>query len=111
MDTVSVKVFNSVVKLFVVSCEPNYSQPWQMDEQGHSNSSGFMIANQLILCNAHGVVHARSIRVRKHGDFKKYHAKIVKIDHECDLALLSVDDEFFWKDTKALEFGDVPVEC
>lgn len=108
LEDASTEIFDSVVKIFVVSSTPNYYQPWQMQHQKHSSSSGFMIDGNYILCNAHGVVHARSVLVRKHGDFRKYNANILKIDHECDLALLQVEDPKFWENTKHLEFGDIP---
>eukprot|EP01084_Bolivina_argentea_P275276 469427_1 len=65
------------------------------------------------MCNAHGVVDSTSIRVRKYGESKKYSAKIKYIGHECDLAVLTVDDDKFWKSRKdkqalkAIEFCDV----
>ena len=34
--------------------------------------------------------------------------QVVAVGHECDLAVLSVDDEDFWVGTCALEFGNVP---
>ena len=50
-----------------------------MTSQSHSSSTGFIISNNRILCNAHGVTYARSIRIRKHGDSKKYDATIEHI--------------------------------
>ena len=104
LGTVNSHIFKSVVKLFVVRCSPNYSRPWQMSSQSHSSSTGFIISNKRIICNAHGVTYARSIRVRKHGDSKKYDAKLQHIGHECDLAILTIENEKFWKNLKALEF-------
>eukprot|EP01083_Nonionella_stella_P132584 403119_1 len=69
--TVSSSIFKSVVKIFVVRCSPNYSRPWQMSSQSHSSSTGFVISNHRILCNAHGVRFAKSIRIRKHGDSQR----------------------------------------
>jgi len=34
--------------------------------------------------------------------------QIIQIGHECDLALLTVEEEKFWNDTFPLTFGDVP---
>jgi len=102
--TVNAAIFRSVVKLFVVKCAPNHSRPWQMSSQSHSSSSGFVISGRRILCNAHGVTYARSIRVRKHGDSKKYDAKLQHIGHECDLAILTVDNARFWRNLEPLTF-------
>ena len=92
-----------------MSCSPNYSYPWQKEPQEHHTSSGFIISQKRILCNAHGVTDARSIRVRKHGDSKKYTANLQYIGHECDLAILIVDEQSFWEHTKPLQFGKIPV--
>lgn len=102
--TVNAHIFKSVVKIFAVTCAPNYSRPWQMSSQSHSSSTGFVISGRRVLCNAHGVSYARSIRLRKHGDSKKYEARIEHIGHECDLAILTVDNPKFWRNLKALEF-------
>jgi len=105
---VSPQVLQAVVKLFVTSCSPNYVQPWQMEQHEHSVSSGFIISGRRIMCNAHGVADARVIRIRKQTDGKKWKARIAYIGHECDLAILEVDEEEFWKNTKALQFGEIP---
>ena len=104
--------FESVVKIFAVACTPYYSQPWEMEVQSSSYSSGFMIKHQnknKILCNAHGVSNITQIRVRKHGDSKKYNAKLEYIGHECDLALLVIEpksSDEFWENTQTLSFYD-----
>jgi S1-C subfamily serine protease len=82
--------------------------PWQKYRQTQSSSSGFVVDDRLLLCNAHGIVYASSVRVRKHGDSKKYTAKVLHAGHDCDLALLTVEDDAFWKDMQPLELGGVP---
>jgi hypothetical protein len=48
------------------------------------------------------------VRVKLRGDDKKYLAKILAVGNECDLALLTVDDDAFWKDLKPLKLGRMP---
>lgn len=55
-----------------------------------------------------GIAHHSSVRVRKHGDSTKYTATVLHEGHECDLAMLVVDDDIFWEGLEALEFGSVP---
>lgn len=43
--------------------------------------------------------------VRKHRSADKIHARVIHVGHECDLALVTVDDDEFWKDIQAIEFG------
>jgi S1-C subfamily serine protease len=101
-------MLNSVVKVFCTSTSPNYAQPWQMKRQSSSTSSGFVVSGKRIIGNAHGVTNASSIRVRKHGDAKKYPANIEFISHESDLAILTVPDPQFWNGLLPLELGGVP---
>ena len=102
------QVMQSVVKLFVQTSTPNYSMPWQMKRQQQGSGSGFVISNRRILTNAHVVAYQKSVRVRKHGDAKKYNAHIIHVAHECDVAMVGVDDEKFWEGLDALEFGEIP---
>lgn len=103
------QVMQSVVKLFVQTSTPNYSMPWQMKRQQQGSGSGFVISNRRILTNAHVVAYQKSVRVRKHGDAKKYNAHIIHVAHECDVAMVGVDDEKFWEGLDPLEFGDIPL--
>ncbi|PFH32026.1 serine protease [Besnoitia besnoiti] len=102
-------LFNSVVKVYSDYTDPNYSLPWQMQRQGTSTGSGFILKDRLIMTNAHCVSWNNRLQVRKHGSPSKYVARIVAVGHECDLALITVDDEAFWQaDLAELELGDVP---
>ncbi|OEH75429.1 hypothetical protein cyc_04813 [Cyclospora cayetanensis] len=38
----------------------------------------------------------------------KFPARVLAVAHECDLALLTVDDDAFWTDTRGLQFGERP---
>uniref|UniRef100_A0A804RJG5 PDZ domain-containing protein n=1 Tax=Zea mays TaxID=4577 RepID=A0A804RJG5_MAIZE len=48
------------------------------------------------------------VKVKRRGDDKKYIAKVLARGVECDLALLSVENEEFWRGTEALHFGRLP---
>ncbi|PSR92830.1 Protease Do-like [Actinidia chinensis var. chinensis] len=98
----------SVVKIFVVTCSPNYFLPWQNQYQSNTHGSGFIIAGKRILTNAYVVADHIFIHVRKHGSRTKYRAEVQAVGHDCDLAILFVKSEEFWEGTKFLELGDVP---
>ncbi|CAF1152056.1 unnamed protein product [Rotaria sordida] len=102
-------VLNSVVKVFCTSTPCNFYLPWQMKRQVTTTSSGFIIKNRWILSNAHAVSNQSSTRIRKHGDAKKYPARILHIAHECDLVIMTVDDDKFWNKLEPLTFSnDIP---
>ena len=102
------KPLHSLVKVFCMVSQPNFFQPWQNNIQSSAIGSGFVIDGNLILTNAHVVANQTFIMVRKQGDTKKYIAKLVAVGHECDLALLTVEDKEFFKNLPALQLGDLP---
>ena len=109
-DNIPTQIIKSVVKIFATHCGPYYAQPWEMMTSSSSTSSGFVIStkDREIMCNAHGVVNATSIRVRKYGESKKYNAKIIYIGHDCDLAILQVDNNKFWNNKPSKNNNNEP---
>jgi S1-C subfamily serine protease len=98
----------AMVKIFTVENNPDYYQPWQMVGQQSSSGSGCIIDGNRILTNAHVVSNNTFIQVNKSGETQKYVARVVAVDHECDLALLTVDDKDFFRGGAALSLGDIP---
>lgn len=41
----------------------------------------------------------------------KFPARVLAVAHECDLAVLTVDNDDFWADTQGLLFGEVSCSC
>ncbi|GAV81017.1 Trypsin domain-containing protein [Cephalotus follicularis] len=99
---------DSVVKVFCVHTEPNFSLPWQRKRQFSSSSSGFVIGGRRVLTNAHSVEHYTQVKLKKRGSDTKYLATVLAIGTECDLAMLSVNDDEFWEGVAPVEFGDLP---
>ncbi|GAX82217.1 hypothetical protein CEUSTIGMA_g9645.t1 [Chlamydomonas eustigma] len=102
---------NACIKVYATHCEPNYSLPWQRKRQVTSTSSGFIATYQdktYLLTNAHSVDYYTQVKVKRRGDDRKFLAKVVSIGVDCDIAMLDVEDEDFWTDVRALEFGVLP---
>ncbi|KAL6583861.1 Protease Do-like 9 [Orobanche minor] len=99
---------DAVVKVFCVHTEPNFSLPWQRKRQYSSSSSGFVIKGRRVLTNAHSVEHFTQVKLKKRGSDTKYVATVLAIGTECDIALLTVDDDDFWEGVSPVEFGDLP---
>jgi len=111
--------FGSIVLLEVSYVEPNYLRPWQKRSQGSCTGSGFAISGRRILTNQHVVQDATDIRVRKHGNAKRWRAKVVCNGPDVDLAVLEIfaseedpeDVETFWDGVKQVEWAaDGPPE-
>ncbi|XP_026402350.1 protease Do-like 9 [Papaver somniferum] len=99
---------DAVVKVFCVHTEPNFSLPWQRKRQYSSSSSGFIIAGRRVLTNAHSVEHHTQVKLKKRGSDTKYLATVLAIGTECDIAMLTVEDDEFWQDVSPVEFGSLP---
>ncbi|PIA40426.1 hypothetical protein AQUCO_02500253v1 [Aquilegia coerulea] len=99
---------DAVVKVFCVHTEPNFSLPWQRKRQYSSSSSGFVIGGRRVLTNAHSVEHHTQVKLKKRGSDTKYLATVLAIGTECDIALLTVNDDEFWEGVSPVEFGSLP---
>jgi len=89
-----------VVRVLTVSDEPDYDQPWQTRGPTLNTGSGAIIQTKRglrILTNAHVVQNQVFVEVIRHGDSQKYTAKVEGVGHECDLALLAVEEEEFFR--------------
>ena len=91
-----------------MAASPNWFMPWQTKQQRESTGSGFIVEGKRIITNAHCVADQAHVMVRKHGDPRKYSAKVVAVGHECDLAVLTTDSEEFWEGTVPLRLGGIP---
>ena len=94
-------ITNSVVKIYTVSSSYSYENPWQMSGQSKGTGSGCIIEGNRILTNAHVISNSTFLQVKKAGESEKYIARIVSVSHESDLAILTVDDPEFFKNSAA----------
>ncbi|MBI3852617.1 MAG: trypsin-like peptidase domain-containing protein [Verrucomicrobia bacterium] len=90
------------------SQQPIWDAPWRFDAVRRSSGTGFVIQGKRIMTNAHVVSWARQILVRRFQDPRPYVAKVLFVAHDCDLALLEVEDEHFFDGLEALSFGELP---
>ncbi|KAI8574655.1 hypothetical protein RHMOL_Rhmol01G0370900 [Rhododendron molle] len=111
---------NAVVKVYCTHTEPDYSLPWQKQRQYTSTGrhvlnslplltcSAFIIGDGKLLTNAHCIEYGTQVKVKRRGDDTKYVAKVLARGVECDIALLSVENEEFWKGAQSLQLGHLP---
>jgi S1-C subfamily serine protease len=102
-------VYRSVVRIESAVQVPDYSTPWNSGRFGGGIGTGFIIGENRILTNAHVVSNSRRLLITVHGSPKKYPARVVHIAHDCDLALLAVQDFSDFADFPVFELGGVPV--
>lgn len=101
-------VYRSVLRIEVSTQVPDYQTPWNSGRFGGGIGTGFIIGKNRILTNAHVVSNARRVLITVHGSPVKYPAKVEHIAHDCDLALLSVENFKDFESFPTFAFGDVP---
>ncbi|MGC8744753.1 MAG: PDZ domain-containing protein [Verrucomicrobiia bacterium] len=98
----------SVIQIINFSQQPVWDAPWRFDVLRRSSGSGFVIKGKRIMSNAHVVSWAKQILVKRYQDPKLYTARVAYVGHDCDLALLEVDDPSFFDGLEPLEIGELP---
>jgi S1-C subfamily serine protease len=98
----------SVIQIMTFSQQPVWDAPWRSEPVRRSSGSGFVMKGKRIMTNAHVVSWAKQILVHRYQDPRPYLARVKFVAHDCDLALLEVDDESFFNGLDPLKFGDLP---
>jgi S1-C subfamily serine protease len=102
------KLRASVVQVFVMSQGEDYAMPWRRPQPQGANGTAFCIAPGMLLTNAHVVSDAKVLRVKRADRANWYEARVLFVGHDCDLAILGVDDKSVWQGMQPLEIGDSP---
>jgi S1-C subfamily serine protease len=98
----------SVILIRCVHQEFDYVTPWKQKAMKQSIGSGFIIAGNRILTNAHNVSNYKYIELKKQNIARPYPAKVSFVGHDCDLAILVPEDSSFFDGTVALELSGIP---
>ncbi len=107
-ENAAADVYRSVLRIEVATQMPDYETPWNSGRFSGGIGTGFIIGKNQILTNAHVVSNARRLIITVHGSPEKYPARVEHIAHDCDLALLSVEDFSDFEKFPRFEFGAVP---
>ena len=98
----------SVIQIMNFSQEPVWDAPWRFDAIHKSSGSGFVIKGKKIMTNAHVISWAKQIQVKRYQDPRPYNAHVAFVGHDCDLAVLDVDDPHFFDGMEPLSLGELP---
>ena len=99
----------AVVKITNFAQRPDWVEPWRFSRVSQGTGSGFVIEGNRIMTNAHVVSWSKQIIVQRYQDPKPYIAQIEHIGHDCDLAVLKVEDSAFFEGITPFEIGELPV--
>ena len=108
LPAIASDISDTIVKVYAVSDPPDYLNPWNMMGPSSVTGSGAIIEGNRILTNAHVVSDLTFLQVRRYGDTQRYPARLLAISHQCDLALITVDDPSFFQNIDPLPIGDLP---
>ena len=100
--------YEAVVRIENSTLTADYRTPWNTGRDGGGNGTGFMVAPNRFLTNAHVVSDSRILYLKKVGDPKPYRANILHIAHDCDLAMLELEDPSAFAEVKPLPVGGLP---
>ncbi|MCB1109720.1 MAG: trypsin-like peptidase domain-containing protein [Chlamydiia bacterium] len=97
---------NSVVQIATTHKEYDYESPWAPPTTERTGGSGFIIEGNRIVTNAHVVKDASFIEVRSASSREWHEAHVKVVGHDCDLAILELDDPSFFQGKTPLAFGE-----
>jgi S1-C subfamily serine protease len=98
----------SVIQILTFTQQPAWEAPWRFESVQRLGGSGFVIKGKRIMTNAHVVSWGRQIMVRRYQDPRPYVAEVEYIGHDCDLAILTVQDDSFFDELRPLDIGELP---
>jgi len=98
----------NTVMVEVTSQVWDYRLPWNPGTVSSGRGAGFIVAGKKIITNAHVISGARNITVQREADPRRYAAQVKYVAHDCDLAMLEVEDPAFFKGTSHLDLGGIP---
>lgn len=104
----SIPVERSVVKIVNQYNRFNWYAPWDSGSTGRETGSGFVISKNRIMTNAHVVSDSAVLLVYFYNDPNPYPARVVAIGHDCDLAILELEDSSRISRVPPLEFTGLP---
>jgi S1-C subfamily serine protease len=107
---VMMRLRKGVVQCFVSGVKNNWVQPWSKAAPQTWAGSGFIVSleRRLIVTNAHVVQFAATLQLRIDGEYDKHEASILAVNHQVDLAIVTVKSDAFWRGAVALPIGDDP---
>lgn len=97
----------SVFKLKIIKSSTNFNAPWTklFPTQSFATAWAYDVERKLILTNHHCVEDAVSIRVKKPGSAEQAKCTVLGSSADCDLALLRVEEDWFWEGIKVSQPG------
>ncbi|RMG42608.1 MAG: serine protease [Acidobacteria bacterium] len=101
-------ILPAVVRIDVYVDPPDLLSPWQKAGVEHVTGAGILVGRGAVLTAAHVVADAVSIEVQSAFSAERSVAEVAYIGHECDLALLRLEDPRFLAEVEPVPIGATP---
>ncbi len=104
------KQYQSIVNVECSALRVDYRTPWNAATPSGGTGTAFLIGPNLFMTNAHVVSDASRIVIKKVGDSTPHRARVKHIAHDCDLALLELEEprEIFAKAVPLVVSTEIP---
>lgn len=99
-------VRDNLFKITATARNPDFLQPWNKAKPADVSGTGFLIAGNRILTNAHVVRYATQIYVQPDQSDQRIGATVESIGYTIDLAVLKLDDESILDGRSALPLDE-----
>jgi len=96
---------NAIIHIEITSKDYSYTQPWTRSER-KDEKSGVVIDGHQILTTADGLNDQTLIRLKKQGGGLFSLGRVVWIDYQSNLAVLTTDEKDFWTGLQPAELAD-----
>lgn len=101
-------IASSVVQIFVQMNPVDAFSPWEGLGAQSNIGTGVIIGENRILTAAHVVTDYISIDVKRSDHTRKFPAEVEYLAHDCDLAILTVDEKTFFEGSRPISMGKNP---
>ena len=88
---------SAVVKVFATTLQPDLYRPWSKPAPAEVSGSGVVIDGRRVLTNAHVVAYASEVQIQGSQGGDRISAKVSFAAPDIDLAVLTLDDESFFR--------------
>jgi len=101
--------FGAVVHFATYAVARNFSRPWKVMEPDESTGTGFVLStkDRHILTNSHVVCNGTRLSLERHGQPGNFEGRVICESEVSDLALVTVEDEEFWKGIPDIKISEV----
>jgi S1-C subfamily serine protease len=96
-----------VMKVLATYQHPDPWNPWRRLWTETTGGSGVVVGPNEILTGAHVIDDATFLQVQQIADPDKVEARVKAVCHDCDLALLTVEDQRILRGSRSVEVGEL----